>query len=190
MDLRKQRTKNSIINAFIQLRAKKPLEKITVTELAELAYINKATFYTYYQDIYDLSEQLEDEVITNMLNDIPHPEYLITNPEQSVKMLLVAIYKQGSLFQILFSNTRQGILLEKLHKRLTEKIYLSHPEYKNTLDIQLILSVLIYGNFYTFLKYQKEDENLVIEKLGKISACLTTNYEDYIHKGASDLSQN
>ena len=87
MDLRKQRTKNSIINAFIQLRTKKPLEKITVKELAELAYINKATFYTYYQDIYDLSEQLEDEAITNMLNDIPHPEYLITNPEQSVKML-------------------------------------------------------------------------------------------------------
>lgn len=43
MDLRKQRTKNSIINAFIQLRASKPLEKITVKELAELAYINKAT---------------------------------------------------------------------------------------------------------------------------------------------------
>ena len=54
MDLRRQRTKNSIINAFIQLRASKPLEKITVKELSELAYINKATFYTYYQDIYDL----------------------------------------------------------------------------------------------------------------------------------------
>ena len=187
MDLRKQRTKNSIINAFIQLRAKKPLEKITVKELAELAYINKATFYTYYQDIYDLSEQLEDEAITNMLNDIPHPEYLITKPNQSVKMLLSAIYKQGSLFQILFSDTRQGILLDKLDKRLKEKIYLSHPEYKETLDTQLILSVLIYGNFYTFLKYQKEDENLVINTLGKISECLVANYDDY--KELSDLSQ-
>ena len=85
MDLRKQRTKNSIINAFIQLRAKKPLEKITVTELAELAYINKATFYTYYQDIYDLSEQLEtekdslDSQITAIENEISGLKTMVNN---------------------------------------------------------------------------------------------------------------
>ena len=176
MDLRKQRTKNSIINAFIQLRSKKPLEKITVKELAELAYINKATFYTYYQDIYDLSEQLEDEAITNMLHDIPHPEHLITHPKQTIETLVSAIYAQGSLFQTLFSGTRQGILLEKLDKRLKEQIYFFYPEYKENLDLQLILSVLIYGNFYTFLKYEKEDKNKVIETLGKIGECLASNY--------------
>ena len=55
MDLRTERTKRSIINAFLELRSQKPLEKITVKELSELAFINKATFYTHYQDIYDLS---------------------------------------------------------------------------------------------------------------------------------------
>ena len=58
MDPRIQRTKNSIIDAFIQLRAKKPLEKITIRELSQLAGINKATFYLHYQDIYDLAHQL------------------------------------------------------------------------------------------------------------------------------------
>ena len=37
MDLRIQRTRKSIINAFIELRATKPLEKITVKELSDLA---------------------------------------------------------------------------------------------------------------------------------------------------------
>ena len=55
MDLRIQKTRNSIINAFLELRSRKPIEKITVTELAELAVINKATFYKHYKDIYDLS---------------------------------------------------------------------------------------------------------------------------------------
>ena len=45
MDLRVKKTRRSIINAFLMLRANKPLEKITVKELAELAMINKATFY-------------------------------------------------------------------------------------------------------------------------------------------------
>ncbi len=176
MDLRKQRTKNSIINAFIQLRAKKPLEKITVKELSELAYINKATFYTYYQDIYDLSEQLEDEAITTMLHDIPHPEYFITNSKESAKILMSAIHAQGSLFQVLFSGSRQSVFLEKLDIRLKEKIYSSHPEYKESLDVQLILTVLIYGDFYAFLKYPKEDSNVLIEKLGNINECLVSNY--------------
>lgn len=48
MDLRIERTRKSIINAFIELRAHKPIEKITVKELAERAYINKATFYSHY----------------------------------------------------------------------------------------------------------------------------------------------
>ncbi|MBR3282470.1 MAG: TetR/AcrR family transcriptional regulator [Ruminococcus sp.] len=45
MDMRIEKTRRSIINAFLQLRAKKPLEKITVKELSALAEINKATFY-------------------------------------------------------------------------------------------------------------------------------------------------
>ena len=57
MDLRIQRTKRCITEAFLKLRTQKPLEKITIKELSELAMINKATFYSHYTDIYDLSEQ-------------------------------------------------------------------------------------------------------------------------------------
>ena len=55
MDLRTEKTKRSIINSFLELRSRKPLEKITVKELSEKAEINKATFYLHYHDIYDLS---------------------------------------------------------------------------------------------------------------------------------------
>lgn len=89
---------------------------------------------------------------------------------------MAAISAQGSLFQTLFSGTRQGVLLEKLDNRLKEQIYLLHPEYKESLDTQLILSVLIYGDFYAFIKHQKEDTDLVIETLGKINECLVSNY--------------
>ena len=77
MDLRIQRTRNSIIDAFIQLRAKKPLEKITVRELTQLAGINKATFYLHFQDIYDLAHRLESNVIQSILAEIRHPEYFL-----------------------------------------------------------------------------------------------------------------
>ena len=62
MDLRIEKTERGIKNAFIELRSRKSLEKITVKELCESARINKSTFYAHYKDIYDLSEQLEESL--------------------------------------------------------------------------------------------------------------------------------
>ena len=44
MDLRVKKTKNAIINAFLVIRAKKPLERITVKELADKAMITRLRF--------------------------------------------------------------------------------------------------------------------------------------------------
>lgn len=49
MDRRIQRTRNSLFSAFIELRATKPMEKITVKELTEKANISKQTFYLHFR---------------------------------------------------------------------------------------------------------------------------------------------
>ena len=61
--LKQPKSVRRIINAFIEMRAALPLEKITVTELCAKADIHKSTFYAYYRDIYDLSDHLEKDVI-------------------------------------------------------------------------------------------------------------------------------
>lgn len=76
MDLRIEKTERGIKNAFIELRSRKPLEKITVKELCESARINKSTFYAHYKDIYDLSDAMEEEVVQSIANSIRYPEYL------------------------------------------------------------------------------------------------------------------
>ena len=90
MDLRTQKTQKAIINAFIALRAKKPLNKISVTELAREAMISKATFYLHYKDIYDLSEQLQDRLVLDIVAEIPHPERMYTDPAAYSKGLIAA----------------------------------------------------------------------------------------------------
>ena len=70
MDIRIEKTERAIRNAFLELRAAKPLEKITVKELCSLACINKSTFYSHYEDIYALSQMLESETITTVIKNI------------------------------------------------------------------------------------------------------------------------
>ena len=51
MDLRVTKTQRAIRAAFLELREKKPLEKITVKELCQRAEILKSTFYDHYADV-------------------------------------------------------------------------------------------------------------------------------------------
>lgn len=177
MDLRIERTKRSIINAFIELRAKKPIEKITIKELSELALINKATFYSHYNDIYDLSEQLENEAIDSILKSLPHPEALITNSKEGIRELFFAIQSQSKLFDILFSGSRASILISKLEVKHKEIIYNMFPEYENNLEWDILLSVLIQGNFHAFTSHSvNSDTNELIDIIGKISEALLANY--------------
>ena len=53
-DMRVIKTKESIEKAFFDLLGTKPLDKVTVVELAKAARIHKSTFYLHYLDIPDL----------------------------------------------------------------------------------------------------------------------------------------
>ena len=125
MDRRIQRTRNSLFSAFIELRATKPVEKITVKELTEKANISKQTFYLHFQDIYDLSEFLENDALLSLIGDIPNPEYMLTNPAEASRQLCGAFINQGHLFSILFpdDNRSYGVLTNKLDALIKEKIY-------------------------------------------------------------------
>ena len=59
MDIRVIKSKKAINDAFLLLRAKKELKKITVKELCEKAMVNKSTFYSHYNDIFDLEDKIE-----------------------------------------------------------------------------------------------------------------------------------
>lgn len=66
LDARVRYTKMVIQTNFVGLLKKKPLNKITVKEICALAEINRATFYKYYADAYDVMEQMEDAILQEL----------------------------------------------------------------------------------------------------------------------------
>lgn len=57
IDKRIIKTKKSLKNALMELVRKKAFEKITVTEICDTASTGRVTFYTYYNDKYDLLKE-------------------------------------------------------------------------------------------------------------------------------------
>lgn len=48
-----------MIDAFMTLYGEKPIEKISIQSITDLAGLSRGTFYLHYLDIYDLLEKIE-----------------------------------------------------------------------------------------------------------------------------------
>lgn len=179
MDLRTERTKRSIANAFLKLRKQKPIERITVKELAELAYINKATFYIHYHDIYDLTEQLENELLEQIVQELPHPESITTNPSLATKELVEVMTSpsKSDMISTLFSGSRKSYLSEKIYLTLRKYIDERYPEKKDDLRRSIVLSVLIQGCFHAFQIFDNgENREEVTQTIGEINDVLKEKF--------------
>ena len=168
-DLRIQKTKKSIINAFIELRSKKSLEKISIKELCEKAQINKSTFYSHFADIYDLSDSLEDELLQSIIRDLPETIKVVTEPEEFIKRLTFSLTSHQSLLKILFADNRKGLFIIKLNNTLKFLIFQKYPEYKGDFKINTLLSYLIYGCYHAYVENREYGEQEVIELISRIS---------------------
>ena len=65
-----KKTRKLIKKAFAELiHEKKELSKITVTELVKRADITRSTFYTHYDDIYEVVNEYQLETIELLVSD-------------------------------------------------------------------------------------------------------------------------
>lgn len=178
MDLRIEKTESAIKNAFLELRSKKALEKITIKELCENAYINKSTFYSHYRDIYELSDTMEAEVVKNITNNISAMNPISNDLAQFTRELTYAFVSQSSLINMLFSGNQRSHLANRIEESLKEIIFERYPEYKDDLKRNIILSYCIQGAYWAFQGNRGYDVNEVIDIIGNITKKVQPLYQE------------
>jgi len=123
-DRRVRYTKKVIKDTFIILLEEKTINKITVTELCSRCEINRATFYRYYDDVYDLMEKLKGQYVCELKNaiSISKDDYTISGFTSEI---LEVILKNKELSRILFSlkNGKDFLddVLDIAHMKCVEK---------------------------------------------------------------------
>ncbi len=169
MDIRVIKSNRKIIDAFIELRRRKPIEKISVTELCKLAGINKSTFYAHYNDIYDLSDTIETRIVEDVVSSIEVPENILENPNVFTKELFYAYMDNEKIISVIFSGSRAALLPQKTEYIIKKLLFKFHPEYENDIEMNVLFSIKIYGGFYAFKVNGKYDPDKVISIIGKLN---------------------
>lgn len=72
LDRRVRRTKALLLKGLMQLMETKDIKDISVKELSDLIDINRSTFYLHYNDIYDMLNQLENELFVEFNEILDH----------------------------------------------------------------------------------------------------------------------
>ena len=111
-DARIRYTRRVIKESFLSLLREKPVNKITVKEVCELAELNRATFYAHYSDCFALLDSIEQELLSafgqslSLINDF------------DVSALLAAIYstveQHEEACRILIFNGASSSILGKM----------------------------------------------------------------------------
>lgn len=174
MDLRQKKTKQTIFNAFLQLRAHKDVERITIKELCQLAQISKATFYLHYRDIYDLSESICRTVILELLGRLSRPENFWENTSLFIQEVALSIHGQKHMFDILFSGSQRYLLPQTLETCIRDYVFAMRPELKEDARFNILLSYQIQGSYYTYMEnIERYGLEYVLKCLGEISDSLS-----------------
>ena len=107
-DRRSLKTQKLIKEALAELLTEKELRQITVQEVSDKADIHRVTFYKHYYDIYDLYEQLEKEVMSELgLLILKFHENTAKNFGTEI---VEYIEKNPKIFRMMFSSHNTGEL--------------------------------------------------------------------------------
>lgn len=175
MDRRIKYTKQVIKETFISLLNEKDIKKISVSEICKIADINRATFYRYYLDIYDLLDKIKEEFVIELKNASEN-----SNDTNSVyafsKELISVLYNNKELTKIIFkNNTSMNFLdeiLEVAYNKCREK-WLSDIPNLNEENIEYAAVFLFNGALGVINFWVKEDFDNSIDEIAEIIESLS-----------------
>lgn len=153
MDPRSVRTRKAFQDAFKALLQIRPLNKISVTEIAERAGFARHTFYNHYETKEDILDNLIDSVLDNFFSGLEKWDFLLANPDEEIEMYIsfFQVWKENpDIVKILIKTDMDIHLIERLKAYFTQYYYKRVSKEIPSADIELA-KYIIHFNAYTLL---------------------------------------
>ncbi len=178
-DLRIIKTKQNIKQTFLEIMKKKPVEKITVTEIAAKALINKGTFYLHYQDVYALYDEIMTDAVCEFCNSIDFYNDFFDAPTVFTEKILNAI--KNYPFEKEFTQREKVLNSPPLPMRITEEL-IKHiynlNRIKHTINNDIRLEYILSGIFITVFKYGESNYNEMLTVISATIETLNSKYDE------------
>lgn len=121
-DLRTKRTRKMILEAFINLVEEKGYEHVTVSDIANQAMINRATFYAHFKDKQDVYDYIFKEALEQFMNVLAPVQLGRTNQLQlhAIEQIITHIFEKIQENRVFFKTVLNAHGNEQLRKQISQ----------------------------------------------------------------------
>ena len=168
-DLRVMKTKRAIHTAFAELLTEKNMDDITVTDIASRAMINRKTFYNNYRGVYELVDELENEVIRTFETAMQGIDF-IENPYAVFVKLTEIINSDMDFYGALLRSSRNAGLAHKIRQTLQQK---AQDMFASRVDMppdqmEVMMNYSISGMVAVYQSWFNSERRQLIEEVSDI----------------------
>jgi len=121
VDRRIQKTRQLIMNTFIDLLAEKGFEKITISDIAERANINRGTVYLHYVDKFDLLDKCIETYVELLLHHCANSADTNLNAS-AFQSVFEYLEKNFTIYKLLLSNEGFGFFRSRLYDIIAQTV--------------------------------------------------------------------
>lgn len=112
---KREKTQKQIFQAYSTLLREKKISQITVKDVCALASINRSTFYTYFLDIYQLEECLEEHIIKDSMEYIhKHISSIDDINAENLGIIITNVFRSSDNLPVYIIKNSQGALADRL----------------------------------------------------------------------------
>lgn len=178
-DLRIIKTKKALFISLLELMKTKSFENIKISDICENALINRSTFYSHYNDKYELLVEMLNNQRNILLSELKKNDNIINTKEYFMEVLKIIINhvdQNRDVYMAILVNNRNGILMDILLDT-TNKDINDRLSFDNVISSSIIPSDIISKFYFGAIlnlgiewltnpdKYTKEELILYLDKM-------------------------
>lgn len=158
-----KKTTNAIKNSFAELLEEKgQINNVTVTELVKRANITRGAFYSHYDSIYDVAQEIESELQEIAFSNIKN----ISSEEdmfEYIDLMFDYLRNNENLYRKLMQSNDPIMFINRLSKNFYNtftKIFKSKDD-----PIDININFYISGTFSLLVKYYRNEVNYSLDSI-------------------------
>lgn len=176
-DRRQIKTKKAIIRAFFDLLQEKTISKITISELAKLADIDRKTFYLHYKSIHELYEELGSMFVSLIKDAIIEYSTNNNSPYSLFASINDIIKEKEALFRCIAKNNDFADAMLNIKDILCEELISLYGN-KNTPAserFKLTAEFIASGTVSMYIRWLRGDADISMDELALLASEMVTN---------------
>ena len=159
-------------NALIELLSQKNIRQVSIKEICEKAGINRTTFYKYYQDEYDLFNEIEKDFLNLIRTKLGESD----DDFNSLTVLLNEIYENPNVAKVFISSNIDKDLPQKIFS-MPEISYTIKKHLKRKMSEEVFNRLMLFifnGGFALIVDWVNKDFDSSPKELAEYFLTLTT----------------